>query len=333
MKQQKNKINRWIICILILALTACSNSSSYIHPVNKGDKQPGTVKIQDRLIPLEGQANFRDMGGYMTADNRIVVTGAVFRSGSLEALTGKDQETLKFLGIKTIVDFRTDLEICRDSIIREDKSDKLPGDIEYVRAIIDLDQEIKILKTAMTRGDWTSIDKKMMEDVFVTMATAEIRDDKNNETIVNCGTNPGVRESWKKAVRQLVDAEGPIVFHCSSGKDRTGFFMALFLTALGVPYETAVEDFLLTNDYLKNKHEAEMIHLNETDYDGDGIPGYKGDPTYFYILQKSYLDAAFDYIETNFGSVENYFKVWLELDDEDISILKEKYLDSTLPNN
>ena len=63
-----------------------------------------------RLVPLEGAANFRDLGGYRTADGRSVRWGTLFRSDALSELTPGDVKTVQGLGLRLVCDFRSDPE-------------------------------------------------------------------------------------------------------------------------------------------------------------------------------------------------------------------------------
>ena len=110
-------------------------------------------------------------------------------------------------------------------------------------------------------------------------------------------TSPAGRASFGTALRRIVDASGPLLYHCSAGKDRTGVGTAILLTILGVPRETVVNDFLLSNTYR-----------------GPGS------------VQREWLEGWFDSVNAAWGSFGNYVKYGLQLDDATVARLKAKFL-------
>jgi protein-tyrosine phosphatase len=68
------------------------------------------VWTAERVLPLQGGRNFRDMGGYATEDSRRVKWGKIYRSGSMAGLTEADQAYLSRLGVKLVCDLRTTQE-------------------------------------------------------------------------------------------------------------------------------------------------------------------------------------------------------------------------------
>ena len=71
------------------------------------------MQPRDRLVPLSGAFNFRDLGGYPTADGRVTRWGTLFRSDTLHELTVADVDLLRSLGLATIIDLRTSRELER----------------------------------------------------------------------------------------------------------------------------------------------------------------------------------------------------------------------------
>ena len=111
----------------------------------------------------------------------------------------------------------------------------------------------------------------------------------------------------------LLESDDPLVFHCTAGKDRTGFAAALILRALGVPQDDVMRDYLLTNERLKPKSE------------------WKGlDPevaVVLYRVQPEFLDAAFETVDQTYGGVEAYFREGLGLREAERARLRELYLE------
>ncbi len=95
-------VRRLVPFVLVaLAAGACGPAS---------DPTP-SVGEHARAVPLEGQANFRDIGGYQTADGRTVRWGEVYRSGRLDRLSDSDVDRVDSLGIRTVVNLLTPAEI------------------------------------------------------------------------------------------------------------------------------------------------------------------------------------------------------------------------------
>lgn len=129
---------------------------------------------------------------------------------------------------------------------------------------------------------------------------------------------PSKKESWVKLFNLLLaDNKKGILYHCSSGKDRTGVLTAVILTVLGFDKETIYNDYLLTNQnplYYKEivksmDEESRNIILDHSE------------------AKKDYLDTTFNEIDKLYGSMDNFLKDICLLDEEKIEKLKEKYLD------
>lgn len=230
-----------------------------------------------RIVALEGGSNFRDLGGYLTADGRRVRQGLVFRSAHLGGLTEADRRALADLRVRTIVDLRGVNEAA-----------------ETPHAIAGLDAEIlpaaieprvgERIRLALERGRATP-------EVIAGFMTEHYRD------------YPG---RAVPAFRTLFGAlstasRRPLVFHCTAGKDRTGFAAALLLTALGVPWPTVVEDYLHTNAVWTG-HVGRYPELDA--------------PTRAALIEAraDYLEAAFAALREDHGEVEAFLEAALGLD-------------------
>ncbi|WP_161600804.1 tyrosine-protein phosphatase [Teichococcus oryzae] len=176
-----------------------------------------------RRIDLAGCSNLRDLGGYRGADGRRVRMGQLFRASSLAALTDADLEILGGLGLRTVVDLRGVAE-------RERAPSCLLGPPPEV---VSLPVEPTVgasLRDLLLRGNATG------EDVLALLARAY--DAYATEKL------PQFRALLALAA---APERRPLLFHCTAGKDRTGFASALLLIALGVEREVVIEDYLATN--------------------------------------------------------------------------------------
>src|SRR5512139_633934 len=168
--------------------------------------------------------NFRDCGGYATADGSRLRTGCLYRSGTLDDARDADLHALQTLGLKTIVDLRAPRE----------KTKELPT-IAGARRI---DLPIELENKARDRVQPLMV-KRGAENEVVDILRQMYRDLAD--------------EAWPQAgqlFRILLSADAyPVLIHCRAGKDRTGFLCALVQQALGVKRAAIFQDYLETNDH------------------------------------------------------------------------------------
>jgi protein-tyrosine phosphatase len=182
-----------------------------------------------RLVPLAGCSNLRDLGGYRAADGRRVRFGLVFRSAALSALTEEDLVTFGGLGLRTVCDLRGEDE-------RAHAPSRLP---QPAPEMVSLPIEPTVgasLRDILETGKATGEDVlTLLGRAYSAYATAQL---------------PRYR-----ALLDLLAQPGrlPLLFHCSAGKDRTGFGAAILLTALGIPRQVIIEDYLATNRFWRSE--------------------------------------------------------------------------------
>ncbi|MDR1170132.1 MAG: tyrosine-protein phosphatase [Prevotellaceae bacterium] len=214
---------------------------------------------------LDGAPNFRDLGGYSSANGRRTVWRKVFRSQMLAQLSDRDVERLKELGVRTVIDFRDDDEVMKEP-------SRLPESVRVVRLPIVVGSNDTFMQKM---GD--SPDSLQCVDFMQTV----------NRSLVT-----EFAPQYRAFFAILLQAESyPIVFHCTAGKDRTGFAAALLLSALNVDWDTVMDDYLLTNQFLKPQSlSEEAIAVARL----------------MWSVQPSYLSAAKEEIITTYGSIDNY---------------------------
>jgi protein-tyrosine phosphatase len=229
------------------------------------------------VVALEGGSNFRDLGGYRTAQGRTVRRGSVFRSAHLGTLTDADRLAIGRLGVRTVVDLRGVNEAAETPHRVEGLGCRIVG------AHIEPGVGEKI-RGAVADGSATPF-------VMMGFLTDHYRDYPRR-----CA--PGFRTLFAALSD---DNQRPLVFHCTAGKDRTGFASALLLTLLGVPWETVMEDYLRTND-LWTGH---IGRYPELDIDTRAA---------IVEARTPYLEAAFDVVRADYGSPEAFAEKALGLD-------------------
>ena len=241
----------------------------------------------DRSLKLAGASNFRDLGGYTGADARPVRWRRLFRSDHLAALTPQDAEVFTSLGVTRVFDFRG-----RDE--RAAVPYELPGVAQH---------PLPIEPTVVQR----------MKDLLdagqaVTPAhTVELMQETYRAFVHDNAAR------FAALLRMLVERDDPLVFHCTAGKDRTGFAAALILLALGVPREVVMQDYLLTNALYRPPASLASHTPPEVMQVLCGV-------------QEDFLDAALHMVDAQYGGITPYLEDVLGLDAAARSALAQRYL-------
>jgi protein-tyrosine phosphatase len=228
--------------------------------------------------------------------------GLLYRSDQLDHLTEADLGTLHADGLHLVCDLRTDAE-------RKQGMDKLPAGAEPL-----------IADVAGGDGATSGIAKLFAggtdaQKVLGNGRGAQFMIDANRQFAGSDTANV----AYHALFTRLADpAMLPSVFHCTAGKDRTGWAEAVFLSIMGVPRETIVQDYLLSNRYLADKNERTMKAL-------------KGriDPALLeplFGVRPEYLQAGFDEVEKKYGSMDSYIRDGLKLDDATVQALRREFL-------
>jgi protein-tyrosine phosphatase len=261
---------------------------------------PARQAAHQRLLPLEGGRNFRDLGGYRTADGHTVKWGMLFRSGSMVDLTAQDLGYLNKLGIRTICDYRDR---------NERKAEPMPWAAGTGPTIFADDYD----------GMAVGLMPKDMGKITPETASA-----------IMAKTYPMMLKTFapqfKRMFGQLLEGNAPLAFNCSAGKDRTGVSSALLLTALGVPRETVIQDYLLTNQYFP----AALAKAKTGPSDATGKAFMSLPPAVqaaFMRADRTYIEAAFKALDAHRGGAMGYLKDELGLDKPQIAKLRALYLD------
>lgn len=204
-------------------------------------RAPNVASMQDvsRHVTFEACFNFRDLGGYETAGGRTVRWNQLYRSDTLHRLTPTDIESLRALGLRTVIDLRSETEV--------DDHGGLPGAVEeLVRHHVPMLDNIRL----------APVDEAELE----AQLTPLLRPGEGYLRIVD-----RFGESVAHAFALLAEPGAlPAVFHCTAGKDRTGIIAALVLEVLGVPENVIAEDYALTE--AAQTRSMAWIEANEPDY-------------------------------------------------------------------
>ena len=288
-----------------IALSACSHGPDSLAPDQRyiTSELPASARAGFRHLPVHGAPNFRDLGGYTTSDGRTVKWGALYRTDSLGDLTDDDQRYLERLHIQRIVDFRIPDEAA-------DAPDKLSPSLKssYVNMPI-----------GFNNGNYNEFVKKIMSGDTQGLNLERALEEANVKFVREF--TPVFRD-W---LHGLVETGGGAqVFHCTAGKDRTGLAAALFLLSLGVPNNEVMQDYLASNAYLQQKNAKSLWKMRIFSLGRADTAGVQP----MMEVRRSYLQAAFDTMQQDYGSIDNYLREGLGVDDEFRTQLRARYLES-----
>jgi protein-tyrosine phosphatase len=240
-----------------------------------------------RHLNLSGASNFRDLGGYLTRDGRTVRWRQIFRSNHLAHLTEDDAAVLRSLGVKSAFDFRGAEERQAALCLMSDVTvHSLPVEPTVVAA----------LRAIAATGTQLSTEH----------AAEVMRDSYRNYVQQNT-------PRFRALFAHLLEDRAPLVIHCTAGKDRTGFACALILHTLGVSDDVIAEDYLLTNRYYRR----DPNNGSELPDDVKNVLG---------TVQASFLGAAFEAIDADYGNLETYLRDGLGLARPERAGLEARYL-------
>jgi protein-tyrosine phosphatase len=249
---------------------------------------PHDLNHPDRLLPLQGASNFRDLGGYTGLQGRPLRWRRLFRSDHLGNLTPEDHGTLVRLGITRAFDFRGVHE-------RAAQPYALAGLTQHSLAIEpSVAQEMQALAQAglpLTPARMEAL----MQDLYTRLVT----------------DNAPVFADW---FAHLLDDASPLVFHCTAGKDRTGIAAALLLRALGVAPAVVEQDYLLTN-----------LHYQQPAAQDERIPADA--LAVLWSVRPSFLHTALARVDADHGGLEPFLTQRMHLSAAARAKLAAQYLE------
>ncbi len=265
-------------------------------------EQKGNGRLPDRFLPLEGGVNFRDIGGYETADGRAIRWGQIYRAGVLSQLTPADQEHLGRLGVRLVCDLRTESEV-------QKRPDRLPTNPECQwlhLPIENLERSTRIRGLKALLFDRSELDNLMDEGYIRVMI------DENGPLV-------------GQALRLMADPNNrPFVIHCSAGKDRTAVIIALLLHILGIPQETILADYTLSNlhyDKFRAGIQQDLHSLKRWGVTVDHLQAV-------ILVKAARLEKTVGHIEQKYGSVTDYLEIQAGVDHQIINQLRTNLLTS-----
>jgi protein-tyrosine phosphatase len=257
-------------------------------------------------VLLPSAPNFRDIGGYPAGPGRHVAAGKIYRSSELSSLTSSDAAMVAALHLKAVLDLRTVEERQRAPSI-----------------------------WAVKPADVFESPKQTLAPFTHALLAAPVTEDS-----VRTGVKSFYRqmprlyqEEYAAMFHRIARGEVPLLVHCTAGKDRTGLAMAVLLESLGTPRKLALQDYTLTNQRL-------ALTANAAGTPGVGAKSasvsafsklppetaraiWEADPTY--------LAAALESIDADFGSVEGYVRQGLGISEDELQSVRRSLLEEDAP--
>jgi len=241
-----------------------------ILPLILSELHAAAVTTPGTPLSLEGMFNLRDLGGYSTTNGRRTQTGRIFRADSLAHLTAADMAQLDALQLRLVCDLRSDRET-------EQMPDQLPAGVRREHHPMQIN--VNVMGDYRSAGfDW---DEFRLESLYTHML------DHSGET-------------FRHIFAHLAEpASYPYLFHCAGGKDRTGMVAALLLRTAGVPDETVVVDFALSDGYIAPKIPEFRRRMAERGIDSSGAEKLFRAPA-------EAMFSALEHLDAHYGSAAGY---------------------------
>ena len=250
----------------------------------------------ERHIDIQGIHNLRDLGGYRTKDGIPIKWRKIFRAGLLGEFDKSEIPKMKALKLQSICDFRTIVEQTNE-----------PDQWHNLATLNRF--SLPIGEGRVDKLDWLKVDNLGAEKKHYLYHA--------NRSYVKMEVH-----RYKAFFEILLNEDNyPLLYHCTAGKDRTGFATFLLLSALGVDRKTIIEDYLLTNQYMAEFAKGHLDRLSQNlGIDTDKIKS-------IFQAKESYLAGALDAIETDYETVDNYLATALNIGESEIKQLKRILLE------
>jgi protein-tyrosine phosphatase len=231
------------------------------------------ICVTNRKINIPGVFNLRDIGGYQNENGESIKWGKIYRSGSLSDISERGKSRLEKLNIKTLIDLRT---------IEEKSFDKSKVKFENVISIPMTQPFDNEMKDRLMEGKCRRNDAKIyMQDIFSSYAT-------------------DYQAQFAKLFSALSKSDSyPVLIECGTGNNRTGFVVALIMSALQIPEEEIIDDYLFSNSCI------DLVEIAE--FGQDLHPDQQEALTMLMSAQKNFLQYSFEKIRQDNNSVEDYF--------------------------
>lgn len=268
--------------------------------------------ILPQSIGLTGVRNARELGGYETKDGKRICKGKLLRTGKLAKANPDDlQKLTTFFSMAKVIDFRTSIERNREPDPEIAHVDNL-----HLNVFGDEDRDGLMLSFIYAKGNPL---EKMME----LEQPLEALHKDHLQVYRNFVTKEPALQAYRSFFQAALEQkEGALSWHCQAGKDRAGVGSALMLLALGVDWDTIVQDYMLTNEYYKDVIEGFVDFVKgltpreEIWQTARAMAG----------VNPAWMRAVEEEIQSKYGSDEAFLREGLALSSTDLKELRHRYL-------
>jgi protein-tyrosine phosphatase len=275
------------------------------------------MNYTQQFLPVRSIVNVRDLGGYAVQGGAVVKDRLLIRAAHLADATDEDLKFLSDIPVTKVIDFRQDQE-------KQGKVDRLISGAEYIVLPVDGSGNAAAEMTEEEKKKFTDRKKFEVKNLVIIAAFNKIAQKIAREMYPTLLFDPKCQQQFALFFRHVLDTqEGAVLYHCTQGKDRTGIASCLLLAALGADRETIVADFDATNQvYAKDvkKYCRRVRLLGGKEEEIAVVKAILGCNTEIFV-------KTLDRIDREYGSMEAYLKGPMGLTDEDIRILRERYLE------
>jgi protein-tyrosine phosphatase len=254
-----------------------------------------------RAVPAATVVNLRDLGGIALGRDHRVRQGILLRSGQLSDFDAERDMAVAALGIRTVIDLRTADE-------RKWAPDRLPqGARLFVADVLGDNPGIAPTRLRSLLCDPDGAAKALgggrAEELFA-------------QTYRTMVLSPGAAAAYRAFVETAADpAARPVLFHCTAGKDRTGWAAALLLLIAGAPREVVRAEFLAVNPAVRRVFAPYIQRF----LDEGGDPEIASAAI---EVRPCYLQAALDAMDERWGGLDGYLRNALRVPDQVLDRLR-----------
>ena len=266
------------------------------------------MHYQIKRLKLKKMFNTRDLGGLPAADGKRIAAGKLIRSGKLYKIPQKTVDKLREMGVTTIIDLRIFTE-CNES------PDTLWEGVNYVHLPVLCTATPGITREKSMRRTFVIESKRIKE---------EFGNPDNYMTEMYCSIllSEEPQKLLAKALRVIIENEGCVLWHCSGGKDRAGIVAMLVESLLGVEESVILDDFVASSKFQRARFFWNRLGLVIA-------PCSIRLKKILYIMMAAkpqYLLEAMNRVKKEYGSVREYCRAVLGVTDDDVELMKKKYL-------
>ncbi|WP_294966558.1 tyrosine-protein phosphatase [uncultured Gilliamella sp.] len=270
----------------------------------------------ERTLPITGLNNFRDFGGYIGKNGKRIKWGLFYRSNHLHGLKPDAQAYIQALGIRTIIDYRSENEIKNspNTNVGEKQTFHLNASAQTAEL------------AAQFAADPSDEDRALVESVLRDIPKDLVNGEGEQvlEQYRNFVVSDKSKDSYSKMLKAMLDSNNnPSIQHCRGGKDRTGYGVLLIQLMLGVSEDDIIYDYMLTHDNRLERNKIKMAAYRKIT-DNENVLGYL---LSLIDTRESFVKEILNTMKKVAGTPTNYIKQELGFTDQDFQTMQDLYLE------